>query len=158
DQRTCEILLTSADRTGPALRGSTIPALPLCLIEIAQVGRGLVLAGRHQLAIGAQEIVVLADDDMVVVLAADVLVPDDVALLADVSLGDGPRLGEGIVDHGDLVEQSIFGGLVELDALLDDGLVVPVQWNARVFERARALEVAGLDLEQVVAAVAVGID
>src|SRR5436305_2067839 len=46
------------------------------LLEIAGIGRRLVLARGHQVAVRAEEIVVLADDHVVVVLAAIVLVPD----------------------------------------------------------------------------------
>src|SRR6185295_10896571 len=45
-----------------------------------------------------------------------------------------------------------------MDALLDDGLVVVVQRDAAGIERARSLESAGLDLEQIEFAVAIGID
>ena len=48
--------------------------------------------------------------------------------------------------------------LSSVDPLLDDGLVVLVQRNAAGVEGARALEVAGLDFEHVVAAVAVRVD
>ena len=48
--------------------------------------------------------------------------------------------------------------LVEIDALLDDGLVVAVERHAARLVSARALEVAGLDFEHVVLAVTVGVD
>ena len=46
------------------------------LLEIAQVRRRLVLLGRHQKAVGAEEVVLLADHHVIVVLAAIVLVPE----------------------------------------------------------------------------------
>jgi hypothetical protein len=92
---------------------------------------------------------------VIVVLAAFVLVPDHLALLANVFLGDRPRPREGIVGDSDLVEERILGGFVEPDALLHHGLVVAMQRQTGRLEIARALEVAGLDLEQVVAAIAV---
>src|SRR5882762_3008999 len=45
---------------GTPARGAT-PSLLLRLLEIAQIGRCLVLLGRHQIAVRAQEIAVLAD-------------------------------------------------------------------------------------------------
>ena len=48
--------------------------------------------------------------------------------------------------------------LVAEEPLLEDRLVVDVQRQAGFVEGARSLEAAGLDLEQVVAAVAVGVD
>ena len=49
-------------------------------------------------------------------------------------------------------------GLVEIDALLDDGLAVLVERDAGGVVTARQLEEAGLDLEHVVLAVAVLVD
>src|SRR5262245_9654543 len=72
-------------------------------IEIAQVRRALIFSGRHQKTVGAEEIIVPADDDVIVVLAALVLVPDDLAFLADIALRYGPGAHEGMVDGRDLV-------------------------------------------------------
>src|SRR6476660_92810 len=74
------------------------------LIEVVQVRRLLVLPDRHQQAIGAQEIVLLADDDMLIVGGADVLAPLVVAL-ATIAAGDGPGSRQRVVDDGDLVAQ-----------------------------------------------------
>src|SRR4051812_49436187 len=46
------------------------------LVEESQIRRRLVLASGHQMVVGAQEIVLLADDDMTVVLGANGLAPD----------------------------------------------------------------------------------
>src|SRR5215831_13492682 len=62
----------------------------LSVLEIFQVGRRLALAHRHQEAIGADIIVVLADLDVAVVFRAIVFEPHHVLLLAHVFLGDGP--------------------------------------------------------------------
>jgi hypothetical protein len=43
------------------------------LIEMPQVRRLLILPDRHQQAIGAQEIILLADDDVLVVGSANIL-------------------------------------------------------------------------------------
>src|SRR5215510_16407692 len=91
-----------------------------------------------------------------IVLRAIVLEPDDVAVAA-IALVDGPWTREGVVDDGDDVVHDVRVGLVERDRLLDDGLIVLVQRDAAEFDRAWTLEVAGLDLERVEAAVAVGV-
>src|SRR5215510_5251299 len=91
-----------------------------------------------------------------IVLRAIVLEPDDVAVAA-IALVHGPRTREGVVDDGDDVVHDVWVGLVERDRLLDDGLIVLVQWNATEFDGARPLEVAGLDLQRVEATVTVGV-
>src|SRR4029453_14950041 len=59
---------------------------------------------------------------------------------------------------GDLVNQYILVGLVEIDALLYDGLAVVMQADAACLIGARALEAAGLHLERGIAAAGVRID
>ena len=54
--------------------------------------------------------------------------------------------------------QNVAVGLVEIDALLDDGFVVGVERQAARLERPRAPDVPRLGFEQVVAAVAVLVD
>ena len=77
---------TSAGMTSQTLRGLVLlPRLP----EIAQIGRRLVLLGRHQQTVRAQEIGVVADDNMHVADAANVLHPMR-ALGRTVGLVDGP--------------------------------------------------------------------
>src|SRR5215470_13247048 len=132
------------------------PSLP-ALLEIAQVRWRLVLARRHQQAVRAQHVVLLADGDVRIAFGADVLEPDEVALAA-ILFDDRPGARERIVDGGDLVDQDVGIALVERDALLDDGLVVLVQRKPGGLEGARALEIARLDLERVVAAIAIGIE
>ena len=63
-----------------------------------------------------------------------------------------------MVDGGDVVVQQVLVGLVEIDALVDDGLVVLVGGRALVVEGARALDVAALDLQRIEAAIGVGIE
>src|SRR5258708_9691902 len=63
------------------------------LLEIFQIRGRLVLLGGHQVAIRAQEIVLLADGDMVIVLGTVVLVPDRI-VLATVLLGHRPGAGQ----------------------------------------------------------------
>src|SRR5450432_67554 len=132
--------------------------LPAGAIEISQIWRWLVLAGRRQLSVGAQHVVLLADLYMVVGFGADDLAPRGLALgLATVALGDDPRAGERVVGHRDLVVEDVGISLVEVDPLGDDGFVVLVQRNAAVIVGAGSLEAARLDREHVVAAVSVRI-
>src|SRR5260370_39003338 len=78
------------------------------LLEVFQIRGWLVLLGGHQIAVRAQEIVLLADGDVVIVLGTIVLVPDRIVLAAKL-LGHRPRAGQRIVDRGDLVEQRVAG-------------------------------------------------
>ena len=57
-----------------------------------------------------------------------------------------------MVDGRDLVMEDVVVAVVEIDALLDDRLVVLVQGKPGRFENAGAGEIAGFNLEQVVAA------
>ncbi len=89
-------------------------------LEIAQVRRRLILAGRHQEAVGAKEILLLADLHLVLVLAADGLEPGRFPLPVV-----GPRHRPGtrkrIIDHRDVVAQDRSGCPVEVDALVHHG-------------------------------------
>ena len=57
-------------------------------IEVAQVRRFLVLAHRHQIAVGAQEVVLFPDQDVTVVFIAVVWKPTDIARDKDKLIGD----------------------------------------------------------------------
>src|SRR4051794_19442755 len=46
------------------------------LLEISEIRRRLVFPGGHQVAVGAEEIVVLAELDVLVVLDTDLFAPD----------------------------------------------------------------------------------
>src|SRR5262245_29153632 len=123
-------------------------ALLLRLVKIAQIRRLLSLFHRHQEAVGGHEVALPADIDVLIVLRAIVEVPDDVWIgLAHIALGHRPGTCQRIVDGGDLVDQHILVGLVEIDALLEDALAVVVQADATRLIGARAFEAAGLDLE-----------
>src|SRR3984957_16245593 len=125
------------------------------LIEIARVGRRLPFLGRHQIAVAAHVVGVLADGEPGIVLGADELLPDRLSIgAAAVALGGGPRTRERMIDGGDLVVEDVRIGLVLIDAFLDDGLIVLVQRQAGRIEDPRPLEAARLDLEHVVAAAA----
>src|SRR5262245_30520237 len=133
------------------------PSLLSRLIEISQVRRDLALLGRHQIAVRAEIVGLLPDQDMRIVLGAIVVEPER-ALVTTILLGHRPRPGQRIVDRGDVVEQYARIGLVEVNSLLDHGLVVAMERQAARLEGARPLHVARLDLEHVVAAVPVLVD
>src|SRR5579872_3854499 len=82
----------AANVAGPSL---------LALLEVAQIGRGLRLLGRHQVAVRAQHVGLGADLDVIVVLAAIVVAPERPLLvgLAPVGLADGPGPGQSMVEH-----------------------------------------------------------
>src|ERR1700730_18142809 len=120
--------------------------LPVVLLEIAQIGRRLVLHGGHQEAVAAEEINLVADADMSISFAASRAAEPSrlVGRAAPVGCVHQPRPSQGMVDGGDVVVQQIRVGLVEIDALLDNGLVVFVQWDAAGVEDAWTLHAAGL--------------
>src|SRR4030095_6203424 len=120
--------------------------------------RRLILLDRHQVAVTAHHVVVLTDPHMVIVLGTMIEMPDHIAALALILLGDGPGARERIVDRGDLVDQHVLVRLVERDTLLDDRFTIIVQLDAARLERARPLEAAALHLQHVVAAISVLID
>src|SRR5262249_43208495 len=119
--------------------------------------RRLVFLGRHQIAIGAEHIVLLPDPDMLVALGTNRLDPDRVAL-AMVVLSYRPRSGQRIVDRCNFVVENVRIRFVEVDPLLDDGLIVWVQRGGGWVERTGAFQVAGFDLKQVIGGGSVLID
>src|ERR1700736_1081437 len=73
-------------------------------LEISQIGRRLILLGRHQNPVAAEEIVFLAEDDLAVALGDVILRPVRARVLAaHVFLVDRPRARQGVVDGGELV-------------------------------------------------------
>src|SRR5215471_4081286 len=95
--------------------GQTSPPSP----EVAGVRGRLVLARRHQIAIAGEEVEFLADNDVVVVLAALILRPEDVALAPE-RLQHRPWPGQRVVDGGDLITKQIIVLSVEGDTLVDN--------------------------------------
>src|SRR5262245_15198400 len=91
---------------------------------------------------------------MLVVLIATGFDPAG-CLLATVGLVHRIWTGQGTIDGRDVVVKE--AGTVEVDALVNNGLVVRVQGMAIAVERAGAFEVTGFDLECVEAPVVVGI-
>src|SRR5262252_701481 len=134
--------------------------LPVVRPEIAQIGRRLILFGRHQKAIAATEVMLLTDGDVVVALAANLVAEPD-RLVGDdplVDLVDHPRPGERMVNSCDVVVQQVRIGLVEIDALLDYCLVVRMQRDPGGVVDAGPLQAARLDHQRIVPAVAVLIE
>src|SRR5262245_30515654 len=113
---------------GPGCRCRSIRATnpypsPLLAGKILQVRRRLVLAGRHQLAVSAEEVVLVLDLDPRVLLRTHRRAPQRMRLRRALGfLGDRPGPSQRAVMDGDLVIEDVLVGLVEIDALLDDGL------------------------------------
>src|SRR5262249_27077378 len=101
-------------------------------IEVSQIRRRLILLDRHQEAIGAQEVVFLADDNVNIIFSTDVLSPPDwlVRRYAAVILDDRPGARQRIVDRGDFIMEKIEIGFVEINPFPDDGPTVLVERNA----------------------------
>src|SRR5258708_27873480 len=127
----------------------------LSWLEIAQIRWRLVLVGRHQLAVGAAKIVFFLDADMRVGFRANLREPHRTGIwiaggLLDLDVGPRQRM----IEHGDLVIKGVGVGLVEVDPLLDDGLIIPVERDARDIVAALVLEETGLAIEHIALAVA----
>src|SRR5215467_3396544 len=122
------------------------------LFEVAQIRWRLVLLGWHEVAVPAHEVDFIPDGDMHVVFGANLFLPPDrlLGLRATVVLDDDPGARERVVDRGNLVVQNVAVSLVEVDALLDNCLIVLVHWDAGHLECAGALHAAGLDHKRVV--------
>src|SRR5262245_13488439 len=86
------------------------------LLEIAPVRWRVVLADRHQQAVRAQHVILLADDDMLVVGRTVIRTPGVVAKAAIASC-DRPGTRQRIVDGGDLVAHHVGIVLVQADTL-----------------------------------------
>src|SRR5262249_51092634 len=75
-----------------APRRKRSPSSPAQRIEVSQIRRRLILLGRHQMAVHAAQVGLLAEKHIAVVLGADVLDPGRVA---DAAVAPGPRPGPG---------------------------------------------------------------
>src|SRR6478736_6981526 len=113
-------------RVTPSANPPYTPPLPPP--KLPQIRRRLILSHRHQQAVRAQHVVLLADDDMLVVGRAGVRAPLVIARAA-IAAGDRPGTRERVVDDGDLVAQHV-RSLVEADALAHDGLLVRMEGDA----------------------------
>src|ERR1700739_4812794 len=84
------------------------PPSPLPAAEILQIGWRLVLARRHELALGAEEIGFVAELDPGGFLCANCSAPERMGLLHALSrFEDRPRPRQSAVEHGDLVVDHI---------------------------------------------------
>src|SRR5215510_10922648 len=145
--------------TPPQLRGHANPLPILSAREVPQVRRGLAFPGRHQEAIAAQHVVLIADAHELLAFGADVLDPGWPRIrITAIVFENGPGTRQAIVDDRQVIMQKVRIGLVEINTLLEDGLVVAMERQAAGVVGARALEATGLDLQQVEAAITVGID
>ena len=85
----------------------------------------------------------IANEGMLVVLDAARFVPIRTCLLgAAVIFCHRPRMRERMVDQRDFVMEDIPVGLVAINPLLDDGLIVLVQRNAGAVQGAQPAEAA----------------
>src|SRR5262249_49870387 len=104
-----------------------VQALLLRLIEISKIRRRLVLLGGHQKAVGAQVVVFVADDDLAVAFGAGAFAPGRAQIrIAPKRLVDAPRPRQRVIEDGDLVMEDVRIVLVEMETLLEDGLIVEV--------------------------------
>src|SRR5438105_14606636 len=130
------------------MRGSSVSGVLFAgSRKISQIWRMLPLLGGHQTSITADHVVLVANLDMIVALAANFFDPHGLRIwLPAIGLENRPRPRQCIVDHGDLVDEGV--GVVpgEVNLLFDDGLIVVMQRNSTGVECARAREAAGLDL------------
>src|SRR5258708_34758586 len=134
------------------------PSSPQSSLEARNAGK--ILLNRHQEAVGAQEIVLLPDDDVNVVFGTNILTPPDwlVRDNATVVLHDRPWTRQRIVDRGDFIVQKTRIGFVEINLFLDEGATVFVERNAAGVVGAGVFETARFDHQHVVPAVAVLVD
>src|SRR5215467_14092093 len=116
------------------------------VLEIAQIRRRLVLADRHQHAVSAHEIALLADGDHRVGLDAGALGPA-VTHIVSIFLVHGPGPSQRTIVYGDDVVKDCRIGLVAEDPFLEDRLVVEVKRQAGCVIGAGTFEgPAGFDL------------
>src|SRR5579862_8746885 len=95
------------------------------LPEIAQVRRRLILPGRHQIALGAPVVSILADTNPGIARRTGFRAPDRSRIaVADRLLEIRERPGESVIEDRDLVIDRVAVGLVEMNAFLDHALVV----------------------------------
>src|SRR5258707_9566578 len=100
-------LVTSMDRS------FVVGSLTRRLGEVARIRRRLVLAGRHQLAVGTQEIVLVRDLDPRIVLRTHGGAPERAVAHDPLGLlGDRPGPRHGAIDYGDVVVEDFLVVLV----------------------------------------------
>ena len=116
-------------------------------IKIFQIRSRLVPPCRHQVTVCAKVVHLLADGDAIIALAAIIFGPDRL-VLTTVVLRHSPRAGQRMIYGSDLVVKDVGIYFVEINPLIDDGLIVLMHRNAGVVEDPRPPKVAGFDFEQ----------
>src|SRR5262245_21793336 len=107
----------------PTLHPATNPPSPLPARKILQIRRRLVLARGHQLAVGAEEVILALDLHPGIFLRTHRRAPERPCFRRALGgLADRPGPRQPAVENSDLVMEDVLVGLVEIDALLDDGL------------------------------------
>src|SRR5262249_55241903 len=106
------------------------------------------------------KVMLAPNGDMIVAFAANLVAEPDRLTGRDalVDFVDHPWPGQRMVDGRDIIMEQVWIGLVEIDALFDDGLVIGMQGDAGGVVDAWPFQAAGLDHKGVVAAVAVLIE
>src|SRR5712671_146888 len=144
---------------GRSRRSPTYVGIISLLVEIPQIRRPLIFFGGHQEAVDAQDIHFLADADQIRSFDTTGLPPLWTRICAvHVPLVHGPGTRQCMVDHGDYVVDDFGIGLIEVDALLENRLIVEVKGKAAGVVDAWPLEAARLGFEHVIGAVAVLVD
>src|SRR5262249_11293061 len=116
-------------------------ALLLDLLEISQIRWRLVLLGGHQVAVAAEEVAFLADFDVTIALRPNFL--DPLRLLdryTRIFLCHYPRPRQRVVDRRDFVVEDARICLVGVNPLLEDTLIVGVEWKAGRIVRSRTFQ------------------
>src|SRR5262245_39301098 len=126
------------------------------LLEISRIGRWLVLARGHQVAIATDEIILRADLNMGIPLARKFR-PDRLRVgVAKILLIDRPWPCERVIYYGNLVVKYVGICFVEIDALFENRLIVVVQRQARAVVDAWSFKWAPrLDYEHVIFAITI---
>src|SRR5262249_10116833 len=141
-----------------ALRAKSVrPCIPI-LFEMLQIRTRLPLLCGPDQAVGANEVVLLADANVLVVFLTIVLEPDRVVTLAAIVLDDCPRTRQRMVVARDLIMQNFRVGTVEVEALLEDCLAIGVERYTAGLISVGTLYMAGFDFQRVEATVAILVD
>src|SRR5262249_40433509 len=150
--------LADATQNAKKMRDGLIDTtLFLRLIEIFQIRWRLILLDRHDRAVAAEVVDLLADGDPGLTFDAVVLSPPD-PLCATVVLHHGPGPRQRIVGCGHHIVENAWLVRVNEQALLDDALVVVSHRHAALVPGARIAHMPGFDQQLVETAVAVLID
>src|SRR5258707_1367102 len=93
--------------------------------EVPHIRRFLSLLCRHQGAIGADHVVITADVDVAVAFSTNVLSPEGPRIrIAVIGLRHLPGTRQSVVGYRNLVNEHVLLRLAQIDALMNDTLVV----------------------------------